>query len=150
MRARSKLTAAENLPRPRLSPDGSTVTIHVPVTFRKFGGRKQVYTPAGMTPWVPESARINTTLVKAVVRAHRWRDLLESRQYPTIRELAKAEKINESYLCRMLRLTLLSPRLIEEILQGRQPPNVELATFLSRLPSEWKQQEAVGAAGDRV
>ncbi len=36
-------------------------------------------------------------------------------------QLAKAEKINASYLCRVLRLTLLAPYVVEAILDGRQP-----------------------------
>jgi hypothetical protein len=38
--------------------------------------------------------------VKAIVRAHRWRDTLESGDYATVRDLAKSEAINESYLNR--------------------------------------------------
>ena len=34
-------------------------------------------------------------MVKAIARAFRWRDLLESGKYATIREIAAAEKINE-------------------------------------------------------
>jgi hypothetical protein len=59
-------------------------------------------------------------MVKAIVRAHRWRDMLESGRYATCRELPKAEKINEAYLGRVLRLTLLSPAITEAILSGRQ------------------------------
>ncbi len=48
-------------------------------------------TPAGATPWVPPRTRIDSTLVKAIVRAHRWRDMLESGDYAAVRDLAKAE-----------------------------------------------------------
>ena len=59
-----------------------------------------------------------------------------------MRDLAQAEKINESYLGRMLRLTLLSPAITEAILEGTQPPNLELATLLEKLPSNWDEQTA--------
>jgi hypothetical protein len=39
--------------RPTLSQDGRTITVHIPITLRRQGGRKQVVTPAGATPWVP-------------------------------------------------------------------------------------------------
>jgi hypothetical protein len=39
--------------------------------------------------------------------------MLESKLFSTVRDLAKAEKINEAYLCRVLRLTLLSPEITE-------------------------------------
>ena len=88
---------------PTLSKDGRTITVHIPITMRHQGGRKQVVTPAGATLWIPTPSRVDNTIVKAIVRAHRWRDMLESGRYATIRDLAKAEAINESYLGRILR-----------------------------------------------
>ena len=126
--------------RPILSKDGRTITVHIPITLRHQGGRKQVVTPAGATPWIPAPSRVDNTMVKAVVRAHRWRDMLESGDYATVRDLAKAEAINESYLGRVLRLTLLSPTLIEAILEGRQPANLELDDLLKQFPIEWDRQ----------
>jgi hypothetical protein len=112
--------------RPTLSKDGRTITVHIPITLRHQGGRKQVVTPAGATPWIPTPSRVDNTLVKAIVRAHRWRDMMESGDYATVRDLAKAEAINESYLGRVLRLTLLAPKIIEAILEGKQPATLEL------------------------
>jgi hypothetical protein len=126
--------------RPTLSKDGRTITVHIPITLRHQGGRKQVVTPAGATPWIPTPRRVDNTLVKAIVRAHRWRDTLESGRYATVRDLAKAEVINESYLGRVLRLTLLSPTIIEAILEGRQPPTLELDDLLKQFPIDWDQQ----------
>ncbi len=126
--------------RPILSKDGRTITVHIPITLRHQGGRKQVVTPAGVTPWIPASTRVDSTLVKAIVRAHRWRDMLESGDYATVRDLAKAEVINESYLGRVLRLTLLAPEIIETILQGRQPATLELDDLLQQFPVEWDRQ----------
>ncbi len=116
------------------------MTVHVPVTFRQQGGKKQIVTPPDATPWAKPAARIDTTLIKAVVRAHRWRDLLESGKYSTVRDLAKAEKINESYVSRVLRLTLLSPSIIEAILSGRQPAWLEVEDLLKPIPTAWSEQ----------
>ena len=126
--------------RPTLSKDGCTITVHIPMTMRHQGGRKQVVTPAGATPWIPIPPRVNNTLVKAIVRAHRWRDKLETGNYATVRDLAKAEAIDEVYLGRILRLTLLSPTLIEAILEGRQPATLELDDLLRQFPVEWDRQ----------
>ena len=78
--------------------------------------------------------------MKAIVRAHRWRDMLETGNYATVRDLAKAEAIDEVYLGRVLRLTLLSPTLIEAILEGRQPATLELDDLLRQFPVEWDRQ----------
>lgn len=126
--------------RPTLSKDGRTMTVHIPITLRHQGGRKLVVTPAGATPWVPTSSRVDNTIVKAIVRAHRWRDMLESGRHATVRDLAKAEAINKSYLGRVLRLTLLSPSIIEAILEGRQPANLELDDLLKQFPAAWDKQ----------
>ena len=126
--------------RPTLSKDGRTITVRIPISLRHQGGRKQVVTPAGATPWVPARTRVDSTLVKAIVRAHRWRDMLESGRHATVRDLAKAEAINESYLGRVLRLTLLSPSIIEAILEGLQPANLELDGLFKQFPVAWDQQ----------
>jgi hypothetical protein len=62
--------------------------------------------------------------------------MLESGQFATINELATAEKINSSYVSRVLRLTLLAPDIVEAILDGRQPEGMMLPGVMSRVP--WK------------
>jgi hypothetical protein len=52
--------------RPTLSKDGRTMTVHIPIMLRHQGGRKQVVTPAGATPWVPPPSRVDNTIVKAI------------------------------------------------------------------------------------
>jgi hypothetical protein len=126
--------------RPTLSKDGRTITVHIPITLRHQGGRKQVVTPPGAAPWIPTPSRVDNTIIKAIVRAHRWRDMLESGRYATVRDLAKAESINESYLGRILRLTLLSPTLTEAILEGKQPAALELDDLLKQFTVEWDKQ----------
>ena len=112
------------------------ITVHIPITLRHQGGRKQVVTPPGAAPWIPTPSRVDNSLVKAIVRAHRWRDMLESGRYATVRDLAKAEAINESYLG----LTLLSPTLTEAILEGKQPAALELDDLLKQFTVEWDKQ----------
>ncbi|KRP85214.1 hypothetical protein AOQ73_39085 [Bradyrhizobium pachyrhizi] len=129
--------------RPKLSRDGRSIVVSIPIALRRQGGRKRVVTPADASSWSPVPPRIDNTMIKALVRAHRWRGMLESNLFTSVRELAKAEKINESYLCRVLRLTLLSPTLTEAILNGQQPIGLDLATLLKSLPVEWDRQEAL-------
>lgn len=116
------------------------MTVRVPATFRQQGGRKQIVTPPGATPWMQPAARIDGTLVKAIVRAHRWRDMLETGKYSTVREIANAERINESYVSRVLRLTLLSPTIVEAILGGGQPDGLKLEDVLRPIPVAWDEQ----------
>ena len=82
-------------------------------------------------------------MVKAIVRAFRWRDMLEIGTHATIAEIAGAEKINESYVGRVLRLTLLAPDIVEAILGGRQPAALQLEDLLRRFPVGWAAQRSV-------
>jgi hypothetical protein len=116
-----------------------TVTLHVPFRVVKRGGRKEMHLPDGAT----QPRRTDNTLVKALARAFRWKRMLELGEFATIGELAEREGIAPSYMTRVLRLTLLSPDIVEAILDGRQGPEVTLAKVLEPLPSEWGQQLSV-------
>jgi len=129
------------MPKPKLSDDGRTVTVRVPISIRRRGGRRLVLAPDGTeVTAAPVRRRIDSAMVKAIARAFRWRDMLENGIYATIAEIASAEKINDSYVGRVLRLTLLAPDIVEAILVGRQPPNLQLEDLLRRLPVQWQAQ----------
>ena len=123
-----------------LSPDGRTLTIHVSMTFKTRGGRKLVISPDGVPSWAKPRTRIDNTMVKALARAFRWRRLLEAGVYSTIEEIAAAEKINTSYVSRILRMALLAPTIIELIVDGRQPVDLTMAKLMKPFPLEWRGQ----------
>jgi hypothetical protein len=121
--------------------DGRSVTVQVPLTFRRRGGRKMVVSPDGQSAWAPRPARVDGTLVKALARAHRWQGMLEGGEYGSIEELARAEKINPSYLARVLRLTLLAPEIVESILDGRHDrETITLEGLMRPFPLTWGEQ----------
>ena len=111
------------------------LTIRVPLAVRKRGGRKLVLTPGSMANRGASAA--DTTLVKALARAFRWSRMMETERYGTLNELAAAEKINSSYVSRVLRLTLLAPDIVEAILDGRQPEGMTLPGLMQPFPVEW-------------
>ena len=115
----------------------TTITVRVPLKLRRQGSRKAIITPAGT---LPMPARVDITLVKALARAFRWRRMLESGRYATIDELAKAEKINPSYVSRVLRLTLLAPDIVEAVLDGRQPEGMTLPGLMEPFTLYWGWQ----------
>lgn len=126
---------------PRFSPDGRTLTVHIPMTFKTRGGRKLVITPDGVPSWSEPRTRIDNTLVKALARAFRWRKLLEAGIHATVEEIATAEKINTSYVSRILRLTLLSPEIMEMVLDDRHPIELTMAALMKPFPGEWEEQK---------
>jgi len=126
-----------------MSAAQETLTVKVPFTVRKRGGRKQVLAPDG-TVTDPGRPQIDNAMVKALARAFRWRKLLETGVYGTFAELAAAEKISESYVGRVLRLTLLAPDVVEAILAGRQPEGVTLVGLMAGVPVAWDRQSPAG------
>jgi hypothetical protein len=123
----------------------NTMTVTVPLAIRRRGGRKVVIAPDGAA-WAPPRAQVDSTMVKALARAFRWRRMLESGRYGTITELAEAEKVNQSYLCRVLRLTLLAPDIVEAVLDGRRPETM-LPKLMEPFPPDWAcQREALSDA----
>jgi hypothetical protein len=124
-----------------LSDDARTVTVRVPISIRRRGGRKLVLAPDGTNvTTAPVSRHIDNAMVKAIARAFRWRDQLENGTHATIAEIAAAEKINETYVGRVLRLTLLAPDIVEAILNGRQPADVTLVVLMKPFAVEWTKQ----------
>ena len=140
------MTSASQASRASLSKDGRTVTVHIPVTFRQRAARKQILSPSGSAPWL-SAPRVDTALLKAIVRAHRWREILESGEYTSAAELAKAEKVNDSYLSRVLRLTLLAPEIVEAIVAGHQPSTLQVDDLLKPLPLDWQRQRSILQGG---
>jgi hypothetical protein len=135
------MTTGAQAGKAHISKDGRTAVVSITVSFLQRGGRKQILSPPGTAPWSP-APRVDGALVKAVVRAHGWRHMLESGEYSSSAELAKAEKVNDSYLSRILRLTLIAPDIIEAIVSGRQPCTLQLDDLLKPLPAAWERQRS--------
>lgn len=123
----------------RATPIADVITIQVPFRVVKRGGRKEIRMPDGAA----QPRRTDSTLVKALARAFRWKRMLESGEFATIAELAEREGIAPSYMTRVLRLTLLAPDILEAILDGKQGPDVMLARLLEPFPNEWAMQVAL-------
>ena len=124
----------------RLSHDGRSITVRVPMAFTKHGGRKLVISPGGVSTVASARPRIDNTMIKALARAFRWRKMLETGVFATVEEIAAKEKINASYVGRVLRLTLLAPDIVEAILDGRQPSEMTLSVLMRPFPAGWREQ----------
>ena len=141
-----------SVPFSRIKPEGDAgmqaslhgkadaVVIRVPFQVRKRGARVKIVAPSGELEQRPSPPRPDNAMVKAIARGFRWRKLIETGVYASVADVAKAEKISDSYVSRHLRLTLLSPAIIEAILDGRQSEAVTLAKLLSPFPILWSEQ----------
>ena len=118
-----------------------TITVKVPIAFKRRRGRKRILAPDGTElASSPPAGGIDSALVKAIARAYRWQRMLENGDYATLRELAKAERLDAAYVSRMLKLTLLAPTLVEKALSGTQTGALDLYTLAKPLPPDWHEQ----------
>jgi hypothetical protein len=133
--------------KPSKRLEDGVLIVSIPVAFEQRGGRKQIVIPAGTAEWQPRANKCESSLINAIAKAHHWRRLIETGKYASAAELSRSEGINESYLCRVLRLTLLAPDIVEAILGGYQPRTLELQRLLKPLPADWyAQRQALGFA----
>jgi hypothetical protein len=113
--------------------------VHVPLTFTVRGGRKTII---GQSLHVATRTRFDDSLTKAIARAFCWQAMIEKGSYATVTELAKARGVNQSYACRLLRLTLMAPDIVEAILNHRAH-HLTLDKLMKPLPASWREQQAI-------
>ncbi|MBL8402749.1 MAG: hypothetical protein J5X22_07370 [Candidatus Accumulibacter sp.] len=126
------------------------ISVDLPMTFRKRGGRKVIVLPDGTQGNPMPMATIDNTVIKAIARAFRWQKLLENGTYACLEDIARAEQINASFVSRVVRLALLAPDIVEAILAGKQPASLTLTDLMLPFPVEWEGQGVrFGVGGDR-
>ena len=130
----------------RVGLEVDTLTIRIPIRLQRRGGRKLIMTPERAAIPTPKPRR-DATLIKALVRAHRWRRKIESGHAKSITDLAEQEGVTDAYVCRLLPLTCLAPDVVEAILDRRQPKGLRLAEMLGNGPLAWEDQRQVYAFG---
>jgi len=116
------------------------ISIEIPMTFKKRGGRKVIVLPDGSNGHPVPAAAIDNTMIKAVARAFRWQKLLENGTYTCLDDIARSEKIGASFVSRYYRPVLLAPDIVEAILDGGQPAQLTMKDLLKPFPVEWKEQ----------
>lgn len=121
-----------------LSVDGGTLLVRIPIKRRQRGGHRLMVATAQPAPAVDDESRIRLDpILKALGRAWRWKRLLDS---VSLNDLAAAEQVSKSYLCRLLRLTLLPPAVIEAILDGTLRHDLLLADLIAAVETDWTRQ----------
>ena len=118
------------------------VSVDVPMTFRKRGGRKVIVLPDGTQGNPAPRATIDNAMIKAVARGFRWQRLLEDGTYGCLDEIARAEKIDSAFISRIVRLSLLAPDIVDAILDGKQPAYLTLKSLMGPFPVGWVEQRS--------
>ena len=118
------------------------LTVSVPIQIRRRSGRKLVTLPNGevakLRPWDVAP----TPLQQALARGHRWLSMLESGEAKSLKEIATAEGIDNSYVSRMVNLTTLAPDIVAAILDDTMPNHVTLFDLAVDPPALWEEQRS--------
>ncbi len=115
---------------------------HIPMTFRARAGKTVIVLPDGSRGVVRRGATIDNSMVKLLVRGFRWQRMLYEGKFTSIEDLSAAEKINPSYVSRVLRLSYLSPKIVEAILDGKGPARLTMKDLMEPFPIDWQKQAA--------
>ncbi len=121
--------------------EGQKIIVHVPVMFRKWGAKKVMIGPQGQDlRTLEQNIRKDDKLLKALGRAYRWQKQIALGKYQTAEDIEAAEQINRSYVQRVMRMMMLSPRIIEAILDGQQPEGFALRDIDKKFSPIWDEQ----------
>lgn len=121
--------------------DGS-LTVTVPIRIKRRGLRKVVTLPDGdgmqIRPWDDTP----TLLQLALARGHRWLAMLESGEARSMKEIARYEGLDDSYVSRMVNMTTLASGIVAAILDDTLPEEVTLFEMAAGTPLFWEEQRA--------
>ena len=116
------------------------LALAVPIQIKRRSGRTLVTLPNGETakarPWDTTA----TPLQQALARGHRWLAMLESGEVKSLKEIAAAEGIDNSYVSRMVNLTTLAPDIVAAILDDTMPNHITLFDLAVDPPALWEEQ----------
>ena len=119
------------------------MTTLIPVRLKWHGGRKKVIPAATVPDQQPEH---DASMLVALSRAYHWQRLIDTGVVDSGSDIARREGLHQTTVNGLLRLTQLSPTLVRDILNGRQPKTLSMRWLkTNELPWDWDvQQEFFG------
>lgn len=122
------------------SAEGVRIRTVLPIRIKRRGGRKHVI-PAAHSPG---EAQHDAPILTALSRAFHWQRLIDEGVVGSGTDIARREGLHHTTVNELLRLTLLSPRMVRAILDGRQPKTLSLLWLKNHaVPQDWAAQEAL-------
>lgn len=99
--------------------------------------RFMIDSPSSETRGTPDRG-----MLRLLVQAHRYREMMFAAQGRTMSELARESGVGRPYFCRMIRLGFLAPDVVKAVLTNRHPPQLtaKRLSLRTKLPSAWKDQ----------
>lgn len=126
--------------------NGDNIVVSIPVKFYRRNGRQMIQSNTGTNVGQADNGQDdNKTLITAIVKAYAWQEELESGEFSSVEELAKAKGIGRTYVGRILKLTSLAPDIVESILAGDESHGLSLRLLHKGIPDSWDEQRHLGA-----
>ena len=119
--------------------DGQPIVLTIEMKLKRCGGEMRLIIPGWAA--IDQRRQPVSSLIKAVSRASDWVRRMEGGEFKHQRALAEATKLEPRYINSILRVAFLAPEIVEAIIDGRQPPDLTLASLTGALPMSWQQQK---------
>ncbi|HET7410147.1 MAG TPA: hypothetical protein VFJ13_08085 [Paracoccaceae bacterium] len=119
-------------------PDPATIRVHIPLAIRKRGGRPRILPPKE-TEATMERGR-DPHVLRAIGRAWGWRRKLERGEVTTLADIAADEGLSDRYVSRLIRLAWLSPKVLERLVQRREPTVLTIKDLCAVADLPWAEQ----------
>ena len=101
----------------------SPIKLTEKIRLKRCQGEKKLCLENGNSS---QDKNINPVLIRAVARAHVWNQKLKDGKVESIKVIAEQEKLSARHIRKLLTLAFLPAHLIEDILAGKQDPNLTI------------------------
>ena len=119
--------------------ENDTIRVFVPLKLQRRNGRPKIVAPR-IEAFSPTGIQ-DPHILKALGRAWSWRRKLESGEFATIQDIARAEKVTDRFISRIMQLAYLSPDVIDELVVSRTKPSVTLNDLIYFSSMPWRFQK---------
>jgi hypothetical protein len=113
------------------------ISLTIEAKSKRCGGEVHLVVPQNSTvaPGHPKPS-----LIKAIARAHGWYEKVVQGEALDMRSLARQAGLTERYIGKVFACALLAPDIIESILEGRQPQDLNFKKLCRHIPLSWAEQ----------
>ncbi len=117
-----------------------TIRVVIPLTIRKRNGRPRILPPENVEGIASRAQ--DPHVLRAIGRAWAWRRRMEAGEFSTVQDLADAEQISDRFVSRLMRLSYLSPDVLQRLATQRVPLALSLNDLIAVTELPWAQQMA--------
>ncbi len=121
------------------APDEQIISITVPVELKRCGSAVRLIVQA---PGETVNRGPDPKLTALIAKAHRWFALLLSDDGQNIQTIAQKESVTSSYVTRVIYIAFMAPDIMQQIIRGHHPPDLNAMRLMRMLPLPlgWSEQ----------